>query len=139
MGIARPRLSGTVGGQDEGVDIGSIANPAPGRCGAADSGWRRESVLAGSWPWRSAAGSRVVVLDGRASAREATRRGQYDRALSFYRDLGPEAFEAEDFSALGTALLEGDHLVLGWTALEAAHRIDPKRGPTNRALDDLHG
>jgi hypothetical protein len=115
-------------------------------------------VLAGvasvSWLVRDkvglAEGSRVVPAGGggdarsgrgtaRDDARAAIRGGRFDAALAFYQTLDARSFEAEDFSALGTALLERDHAVLGWTALEAARRIDPKHEPTNRALESIQG
>ena len=70
-----------------------------------------------------------VLKAGRDDARAAIRGGRLEAALAIYQGLDAGSFEAEDFSALGTALLEGDHLVLGWTALEAARRIDPRHGP----------
>ncbi|MGP0067210.1 MAG: multiheme c-type cytochrome [Isosphaeraceae bacterium] len=72
---------------------------------------------------------------GREDARAALRDGRFDAALAFYRSLDASAFEVEDFATLGRTLLERDRLILGWTALEAARRIDPKHGPTNRALE----
>ena len=76
----------------------------------------------------------------RARALAALREGRLDEALAPYAanpdgtDLG-----AEELCALGTALLGQDRLVLGWTALEAARRIDPGHAATNRALDELEG
>jgi hypothetical protein len=70
-------------------------------------------------------------------ARDALRSSRLDQAFAFYQVYGPEAFDAEDFFALGSALLERQRLVLGWAALEAARRIDPKHVPSVRALDDL--
>jgi hypothetical protein len=74
---------------------------------------------------------------GRDGARAAIRDGRLDEAWASYRGLDASAFEAEDFSALGSVLLERDRRVLGWAALEAARRIDPRHGPTNRALEGL--
>jgi hypothetical protein len=82
-------------------------------------------------------GSRAGVGAGRDDARAAIRGGRFEAALAFYRDLDASAFQAEDFAALGTTLLGQDRLVLGWTALEAARRIDPKHAPTNQALESL--
>ena len=48
-------------------------------------------------------------------------------------------WEAEDCFALGSALLRRDRIVLGWGALEAARRIDPKHSDTRRALEGIQG
>ncbi len=41
------------------------------------------------------------------------------------------------YSRLGTALLDRDRIVLGWAALEAAHRIDPGNATCSQAIDTL--
>ena len=74
---------------------------------------------------------------GREDARTAMRSGRFDEAFSFYREGPQDLLEAEDLFTMGTALLERNRLVLGWTALEAARRVDPKHGPSNRALNGL--
>jgi hypothetical protein len=122
------------------------------RCGAA------LLLLAGAvgvfWVGRDpvglGAGSRVVSPGAgadagagrgteRAAARTAIQGGRFAEAFASYRGLEARSFAAEDLSAIGTGLLERDHLTLGWTALEAARRVDVRHEPTNRALDDLQG
>ena len=76
---------------------------------------------------------------GHETSLAAIREGRFGEAFPFYQGLDANSFGAEDFSALGTVLLQGDHLTLGWTALEAARRVDPRHEPTNRALDALQG
>jgi hypothetical protein len=104
-------------------------------------GRNRMSLAAGSRV--VAPSARAVAGDGRATgqegARAAIRDGRFGDALAGYRGLEAGQFAAEDFFALGTVLLGRDRLTLGWTALEAAHLIDARHEPTNRALDVLHG
>ena len=52
-------------------------------------------------------------------------------------DVDGGRLQADDLLALGTALLERDRIVLGWAALEAAHRIDPGNATCSQALDKL--
>jgi len=63
--------------------------------------------------------------------------GRFDEAFSFYRGLDAGRLQADDLLALGTALLDRDRTVLGWAALEAAHRIDPGNASCSLALDKL--
>ena len=72
---------------------------------------------------------------GRAVA--SIRDGRFDQAFEFYRTLDQLRWKADDCFALGSALLKQDRLVLGWAALEAAKRIDPKHSPSLQALDQL--
>jgi hypothetical protein len=65
------------------------------------------------------------------------RAGRFDEAWASYRGRDPGSFQAEDFAALGTVLLGRDRLVLGWTALEAARRIEPRHAATAGALEEL--
>ena len=69
--------------------------------------------------------------------REALKSGQIDQAFEFYRNLDEKALQAEDFFRLGSALLDQKKVVLGWTALEAARRIDRTHAATIHALDTL--
>jgi Cytochrome c554 and c-prime len=70
-------------------------------------------------------------------ARESNREARFDESFAFFRDLPAEQWEAGDCVALSSALLDRDRNVLGWAALEAAKRIDPKDGSAFAALDDL--
>ena len=72
---------------------------------------------------------------GRALA--SIREGRFDQAFEFYRSLDQSRWKAEDCFALGSALLKQDRLVLGWAALDAAKRIDPKHSPSLQALNQL--
>ena len=65
--------------------------------------------------------------------------GRFDHAYEFFRSIPEAQWRADDCLKLGAALLERDRLVLGWAALEAARRIDPKHAPSIRALDALQG
>ena len=82
---------------------------------------------------------------GRRWRRPATRHapgcgeGRYDEAFAAHARPGADPLDADDLFALGTALLRRDRLVLGWTALEAARRIDPGHAATDRKLDELEG
>jgi hypothetical protein len=76
---------------------------------------------------------------GRTEPRAAFREGRFDEAFAARARAGSETLDVEDLFALGTALLERDRLVLGWTALETAQRIDAGHAATNRALDELEG
>jgi hypothetical protein len=102
---------------------------------------------AGSWPrarkpgiasasqTTSAAPDEIQSLGTRA--RQAARVGRLDAAFELYRRLESSHWTAEDGFTLANALLQRDRLVLGWTALEAARRIDPKHAKTLRALDGI--
>jgi hypothetical protein len=70
-------------------------------------------------------------------ARSLFSSGRFDEAFSVYRGLDAGRLQADDLLALGTALLERDRVVLGWAALEAAHRIDPGNSSCSQALDKL--
>jgi hypothetical protein len=73
----------------------------------------------------------------RERARAALRAGRFGEVFSSSRDWAGDALQAEDFFELGQALLARDHRALGWAALEAARRVDPKHGSSTRALDGL--
>ncbi len=79
--------------------------------------------------------------DGRAAgdrrARALYSSGRFDEAFSVYRGVDAGRLQADDLLALGTALLDRDRIVLGWAALEAAHRIDPRNATCSQAIDKL--
>ena len=71
--------------------------------------------------------------------RTAIEAGRFDRAFELYRKLDGRHWSADDCLALGTALLQRDRIVLGWSALEAARKIDPKSSETLRAIEAIEG
>ncbi len=73
----------------------------------------------------------------RSRARASIREARFDAAFEFFQGLDEKQWEAGDCFTLGSALLERDRMVLGWAALEAARRIDPKHESTVQALDEL--
>ena len=73
----------------------------------------------------------------RSRARASIREARFDEAFEFFQGLDEGQWEAGDCFTLGSALLERDRMVLGWAALEAARRIDPKHESTVQALDGL--
>jgi hypothetical protein len=68
---------------------------------------------------------------------QALHEGQFDRAFALDRRLDGQEWGADDCFALGQSLLKRDRIALGWTALEAARRLDPKHAGAQRALDEL--
>jgi hypothetical protein len=86
-----------------------------------------------------AAGSSNELATSRHEALTAIKNGRFDRAFGFYRALPTGAWEAGDCLQLGETLIEKDRVVLGWAALEAARRIDPKHAASALALDALQG
>jgi hypothetical protein len=75
---------------------------------------------------------------GRSQAQRALQEARYDAAFDFYRRLADGRWEAGDLFTLGTSLLERDRTALGWTALEAARRLDPSHRASSVTLDELH-
>ncbi|MGO9916727.1 MAG: multiheme c-type cytochrome [Isosphaeraceae bacterium] len=79
--------------------------------------------------------------DGRAAgdrrAQALFSSGRFDEAFSAYRGVDAGRLQADDWLALGMALLDRDRIVLGWAALEAAHRIDPGNSTCSQAIDKL--
>ena len=75
------------------------------------------------------------AVGSRSQALEAIRNGRFEHAYEFYRSILEAQWRVDDCLTLGSALLERDQLVLGWAAVEAAHRIDSKHEPSVRALD----
>jgi hypothetical protein len=73
----------------------------------------------------------------RSRARASIREGRFDEAFEFFQSLDPGEWQAGDCFTLGSALLERDRMVLGWAALEAARRIDPKHESTVQAWEGL--
>ncbi len=88
---------------------------------------------------RAANGSADGPVGGRSEAFDAMREGRFAEAFGFYRNLPDRDWKADDCLVLGSALLERNRVVLGWAALEAARRFDPKHGASIRALDSLQG
>jgi len=72
-------------------------------------------------------------------AREAVGAGRFDEAFEVCRRLDRGRWTADLCFELGSALLKADRIVLGWAALEAARRIDPKHAEVARALDEIRG
>jgi hypothetical protein len=95
------------------------------------------SKISGRRSDANAAGTRGELAARRNRARAAIRDGRFDEAFEFYRALDTSRLQAEDLFDLASVLLKGDRIVLGWAALEAARRIDPKHLSTTRALDAL--
>ncbi|MFI5454432.1 MAG: multiheme c-type cytochrome [Isosphaerales bacterium] len=73
----------------------------------------------------------------RSRALASIREARFDEAFEFFQGLDERQWEAGDCFTLGSALLKRDRMVLGWAALEAARRIDPKHESTVQALDGL--
>jgi len=73
----------------------------------------------------------------RSRARASIREARFDEAFEFFQSLDQGQWEAGDCFTLGSALLNRDRMVLGWAALVAARRIDPKHESTVQALDGL--
>jgi hypothetical protein len=73
----------------------------------------------------------------RLRARELCSAGHFDAAFQLYRAHPAGRWQAGDSFALGTALLDRDRIVLGWAALESAHRIDAQHARCNEGLDKL--
>jgi hypothetical protein len=97
--------------------------------GALKNGRRSESI-AGIARADETEASRKLV-------REAVAAGRFNEAFEFYRNLDDRHWHADDCLALGSALLKRDRLVLGWAALEAARRCEPKAGEAFRAADEM--
>jgi hypothetical protein len=100
-------------------------------------GWGRSGGEQGGELGRADAGRPDDPGTRRARALASLREGRFDEAFASYSGPGGGEFGADDLCALGTALLQRDRLVLGWTALEASRRIDPRHEATGRALDEL--
>jgi Cytochrome c554 and c-prime len=108
--------------------------------------WRNAGVhlsgkLVNGPPAHSIAGVASADEPGaaRSQARSAVAAGRFDQAFELYRGLDRGRWAAEDCLGLGSALLQRDRIVLGWSALEAARRIDPKSSDTLRALEGIEG
>ena len=99
---------------------------------AEQTNGRRPASIAGIIPRNEAEASRKLV-------RERLATGRFDDAFAFYRNLDERQWQADDCLALGSALLKRDRLVLGWAALEAARRCDPKSGAAVQAADKMQG
>ncbi len=69
----------------------------------------------------------------------AIKDGDFERAFEFFRVLPASKWEANDCLKLAEGLIARDRLVLGWAALEAARRIEPKHPESARALETLQG
>ncbi len=75
----------------------------------------------------------------RREALSVIKNGDFEGAFGFFRTLPAGRWEANDCLKLAEALIAKDRLVLGWAALEAARRIDPKHPESARALETLQG
>jgi hypothetical protein len=75
----------------------------------------------------------------RNGAQAALKEGRFEAAFAAFAGPGDGELGADDLYALGTALLARDRLVLGWTALEAARRVEPGHAAAARAVDELEG
>jgi Cytochrome c554 and c-prime len=105
------------------------------------TGWPFSGHPANGQPLRSISGNASADEPGASQiqAREAIGTGYFVEAFELYRMLDSGQWDAEDCFAIGSALLLRDRIVLGWTALEAARRIDPKHSGTLRALERIQG
>jgi Cytochrome c554 and c-prime len=106
-----------------------------------NAGWPLARKPANGPPSRSIAGisSADEPRASRSRARDAVRAGRFDEAFELYRPVDSRRWEAEDCFALGSSLLRRDRIVLGWGALEAARRLDPKHSETLSALEGIQG
>ena len=102
------------------------------RCGGLGSNRGADLALNGAVNRATA-----EAVGSRSQALEAIRNGRFEHAYEFYRSILEAQWRVDDCLTLGSALLERDQLVLGWAAVEAAHRIDSKHEPSVRALDAL--
>lgn len=84
---------------------------------------------------RGSAGDSKVKAGG--DSLSAIRSGRFDEAFARYARPGSSGASAAELVALGTVLLNQDRTVLGWAAMEAAHRVDPRDSGAVRALDEL--
>jgi hypothetical protein len=99
-----------------------------------DGGWRGSREQGGGRPSIAGISSKDETERLRSRARQAIGAGRFDEAFEIYRGIEAGRWEADDCFALGSALLERDRTVLGWAALEAAQRIDPKHQEAVQAL-----
>ena len=97
------------------------------------SGWRARQ----GGDHHPATRSSNELATSRHEALAAIKNGRFDLAFGFYRALPASAWEVGDCLQLGETLIENDRVVLGWAALEAARRIDPKHAASASALDAL--
>jgi predicted CXXCH cytochrome family protein len=104
-----------------------------------DGRWRGSGEAKNGGPSESiTAVARAAEIEAsRKTAREWVAAGHFDDAFAFYRNLEETQWHADDCLALGSALLKRDRLVLGWAAIEAARRCDPKPGEAVRAADEM--
>ncbi len=79
----------------------------------------------------------MTYLTPHATVRAAIEDGRFVEGSELYRTFDDRRLEAEDFYGLGSALLARNRIVPGWTALEAARRIDHTHTATLNALDQL--
>jgi hypothetical protein len=73
----------------------------------------------------------------RNRARHAIGAGRFDLAFETLRTIEERRWDAEVCRALASALLERGRIVLGWAALEAAWRIDPKHKEAASVLTEM--
>ncbi len=88
-------------------------------------------------PYRAATGAGDGLAPGSNQAHALLSSGRFEEAFALYRARGPDRFESNDLLALGLALLDRERLVLGWAALEAARRIDPRNAPVRGLSTDF--
>jgi hypothetical protein len=70
---------------------------------------------------------------------EASSARRFADLFSSHAHSGSEPLTADDLCTLGAGLLRDGRLGLGWSALEAARRIEPGHAAARRALDELEG
>jgi len=102
-----------------------------------DGGWLRSREQGERRPSIAGISSQDDTESLRSRAREAIGAGRFDLAFETYRAIDLGRWEADDCLALGSALLKRDRIVLGWAALEAAQRIDPKHTAAAQALTEI--
>jgi hypothetical protein len=109
--------------------------------GIAAVGWR--AWRGGSKEDRSIQKSTAGAKSGdaskalRARARQALARGELAGAFGLYRSLDVTEWTADDACSLGSELVRQNRVALGWSALEAARRIEPKHAETVHALEAI--
>jgi hypothetical protein len=71
------------------------------------------------------------------SLQSALAAGRLDQAFELLRRWDDSEWTAEDCFQVGSALIESNRILFGWTALAAAERIDKRHEPTRHALDRI--
>lgn len=75
----------------------------------------------------------------RSHSLDALRQGRFGEVFTAHARPDAAPLSADELTALGMTLLERDRLVLGWAALEAARRVEPRHVAARQGLDALEG